>query len=68
LPERVFGRKLERAGFVDIQRHDARWLTVDDCARYPLFPSALIERMRRLLTPERQRAVARSLVFTARKP
>jgi hypothetical protein len=47
---------------------DARWLTVDDCARYPLFPPPLIERMRRLLSPERQSAVARSIVFTARKP
>jgi hypothetical protein len=53
---------------VDIETHDARWLTVDDCSRYPLFPPSLIERMRKLLTPERQRAVARSIVFTARKP
>jgi hypothetical protein len=68
LPERVFGRKLERAGFVDIATHDERWLTVDDCSRYPLFTPQLIERMRKLLTPERQRAVARSIVFTARKP
>jgi len=68
LPERVFGRKLERAGFVDIAAHDSRWLTVDDCARYPLFPPALIERMQRLLPPERQAAVARSIVLTARKP
>jgi len=41
---------------------------VDDCSRYPLFPPALIARMRLLLTPERQRAVARSIVFIARKP
>ncbi len=68
LPERVFGKKLARAGFVDVLTHDSRWLTVDDCARYPLFPAPLIERMRRLLPPERRAAVARSLVFTARKP
>lgn len=48
--------------------HDSRWLTVDDCARYPLFPAPLIERMRRLLSPERQLEVARSVVFTARRP
>jgi arsenite methyltransferase len=68
LPERVFGRKLGRAGFVDVSVHDSRWLTVDDCARYPLFPPPLIERMRELLSPERQLAVARSVVFAARKP
>jgi len=53
---------------VDIARHDERWLTVDDCSRYPLFTPQLIERMRSVLTPERQRAVARSIVLTARKP
>lgn len=53
---------------MDIATHDSRWLTVDDCARYPLFPPPLIERMRRLLTAERQAAVARSVVFTAKKP
>lgn len=68
LPERVFGKKLTKAGFVDVATHDSRWLTVDDCARYPLFPAPLIERMRRLLPPERQEAVARSVVFTARRP
>ncbi len=68
LPERVFGRKLARGGFVDITTHDSRWLTIDDCARYPLFPPPLIERMRRLLPPERQQTIARSVVFTARRP
>lgn len=53
---------------MDIAALDSRWLTVDDVARYPLFPPALIERMRALLPPERQDAVARSVVFTARKP
>ena len=68
LPERVFGAKLKRAGFVDVATNDARWLTVDDCERYPLFNAALIQRMRQLLPPERQARVARSIVFTARKP
>jgi hypothetical protein len=53
---------------MDIATHDERWMTVDDCARYPLFPAALIERMRRILPAERRQRVARSLVFTARKP
>lgn len=51
-----------------VATQDERWLTVDDCSRYPLFTPQLIDRMRQLLTPERQRAVARSIVFTARKP
>ena len=46
---------------------DERVFSIDDLARYPLFPPTLIENMRRLLTPERQQAVARSVVFTARK-
>lgn len=60
-------RKLERAGFADIKVLDERVFSIDDLARYPLFPPTLIENMRRLLTPERQQAVARSVVFTARK-
>lgn len=68
MPERVFGRKLRQAGFVDIEAFDQRWLSVDDCARYPLFTSGLIAAMRRLLSPERQGRVARSVVFAARKP
>ncbi|HET8568004.1 MAG TPA: hypothetical protein VFM93_03335 [Candidatus Limnocylindria bacterium] len=68
MPERVFRKKLERAGFTDIGAHDEIVFTIDDLARYPLFPASLIERMRRLLPPERQAAVARSLVFTARRP
>lgn len=68
MPERVFGPKFKRAGFVDIATHDSRWLTIDDIERYPLFPPSLIERMRRMLPPERQRELARTVVFTARKP
>lgn len=60
-------RKLERAGFVDVRLAADRTMSVDDCARYPLFTPALIATMRRLLPPERQAAVARAVVFTARK-
>ena len=60
-------RKLERAGFADIEVLDERIVSMDDLARYPLFPPSLIENMRRLLSPERQAAVARSVVFTARR-
>lgn len=58
-------RKLERAGFTGITVQDERVFSIDDLARYPLFPPVLIGSMRRLLTPERQLAVARSVVFTA---
>ncbi len=61
-------RKLERAGFTDIAALDQRVLSIDDLARYPLFPPSLIANMRRLLSPQRLDAVARSVVFTARKP
>ena len=60
-------RKLERAGFTGITVQDERVFSIDDLARYPLFPTSLIENMRRLLPPERRQAVARSVVFTARK-
>lgn len=68
MPERVFGRKLQRAGFTDVQVVDARPLSIDDCERYPLFTPGLIATMRRLLPPERHAQVARTVVFTARKP
>lgn len=57
---------MEKAGFVDIARHDERWLGIDDCARYPLFTPALLDTMRKAIAPERHGAVARALVFTAR--
>ncbi len=61
-------RKLQRAGFTDITALDERVLSIDDLARYPLFPPSLIANMRRLLSPQRLDAVARSVVFTARGP
>lgn len=68
MPERVFGQKLKRAGFAEIKALDARPLSIDDCERYPLFTPGLIATMRRLLPSERHAQVARSVVFTARKP
>lgn len=59
---------MEKAGFVDIAQHDARVLGIDDCARYPVFTPQLIDVMRRAIAPARHDAVARSLVFTARRP
>jgi hypothetical protein len=41
---------------------------IDDCATFPLFTRELIELMRRLIPPERQDAVAFSVIAQARKP
>lgn len=41
---------------------------VDECEHYPMFTPELIALMRRLIPPERQPKVARSVIFTARKP
>jgi arsenite methyltransferase len=43
-------------------------MSVDDCALYRLFTDDLIELMRSLIPSDQQRAVATSLVVTARLP
>jgi hypothetical protein len=40
-------------------------VSVDDLSLYPLFTDELIELMRTLIPPERQTAVATSVVVTA---
>ena len=66
LTERDFVEKLEKAGFGDIQVHHREPISVDDLALYPLFTPEVIELMRTLLPPDQQRAVATSVVITAR--
>jgi len=68
LAERVFASKVQKVGFVDIQRGEELPVGVDDCEQYPLFTPELIALMRRLIPPERQATVARSVIFSARKP
>lgn len=41
---------------------------VDECEQYPMFTPELIALMRRLIPAEKQATVARSVIFTARKP
>jgi len=41
---------------------------VDVCEQYPLFTPELIALMRRLIPPAPQATVARSVIFTAKKP
>jgi hypothetical protein len=66
LAEGDFVRKLERAGFADIAVRHREPMSVDDCALYPLFTDDLIELMRSLIPFDQQRAVATSIVVTAR--
>jgi arsenite methyltransferase len=47
--------------------HQREPVSVDDLALYPLFTPELIELMRKLIPPERQAAVATSVVITARR-
>jgi arsenite methyltransferase len=67
LTERDFVEKLEKAGFGEIQVHERDPVSVDDLALYPLFTAELIELMRTLVPPDRQSAVATSVVITARR-
>ena len=67
LTERDFVEKLEKAGFGDIEVHYREPMSVDDLTLYPLFTDELIELMRTLIPPERQTAVATSVVITARQ-
>jgi arsenite methyltransferase len=53
LTERDFVKKLDRAGFADIQVLERAPLRIDDCALYPLFTEELLATMRRLIPTER---------------
>lgn len=62
LAEDDFVRKLEKAGFEEVEVLSREPLSVDDCALYPLFTAEVIELMRKLLTAEKQQEVAVSVV------
>ncbi|HYZ19258.1 MAG TPA: hypothetical protein VE615_06920 [Gaiellaceae bacterium] len=47
--------------------HRREPVSVDDLALYPLFTPELIRLMQRLIPPERQAAVATSIVLTAER-
>jgi arsenite methyltransferase len=66
LAERDFVEKLERVGFGEIAVRHREPVGVDDLALYPLFTDELLELMRQLIAPEKQDAVAVSVVITAR--
>lgn len=68
LAEHDFLRKLEKAGFVEVEVRHREPLSIDDCALYPLFPDEVISLMRKLIPGERQQRVAVALVVTAALP
>jgi arsenite methyltransferase len=68
LTEHDFVRKLEKAGFQQVEVLHREPLSIDDCALYPLFSDHLIQLMRKLIAPERHRAVAFAIVVKAQLP
>jgi arsenite methyltransferase len=68
LAEDDFVNKLEKAGFRGVEVLHREPLSVDDCALYPLFGDDLIGLMRKLVPPEKQDAVAVSVVIRAFRP
>jgi len=52
---------------MDIQRGEELPFGMAEVAQYPMFTPELLALMRRLIPAERQRQVARSVIFTARK-
>jgi arsenite methyltransferase len=65
LAEGDFVRKLEKAGFTDVEVAQREPMSIDDCALYPLFSAEVIELMRRLIPADKHRAVAVSIVVRA---
>jgi len=65
LEEDDFLRKLERAGFADVEVLNREPLSVDDCELYPLFSDEVIELMRTLIPAQQQTEIAVSVVVRA---
>lgn len=68
MAERVFARKMKKAGFADVWVGAKIPYGIEDAALYPLFTDDLVDVMRRLIAPERQGSVAISVIAKARKP
>lgn len=67
LTERDFVRKLEKAGFTDIEIVERTPMGVADCALYPLFTEDLLGLMRTLIPQDQQDRVATAIVLRARR-
>ncbi|HEX6331904.1 MAG TPA: hypothetical protein VF129_11560 [Actinomycetota bacterium] len=68
MAERVFARKLEKVGFTEIWIGEKRPFGIEQAAVFPLFTDEVVQLMRELIPPERQDAVAFSVIAKARKP
>jgi arsenite methyltransferase len=68
LSERIFARKVDRAGLADIEMSERSTLTLDDVALYPLFTPEVLSLMRRVLPDDARQHIATSLIVRARKP
>lgn len=68
LSRELFHRKLEKAGFVDIEMTEPLPFSIDDVALYPLFEDDVLDLMRRLLSDEAQREIATGVIVHARLP
>ncbi len=68
LAPRVLRRKLERAGFIEVEITPVEPFGVDQASAYPLFPDELLAALRRLLPSEDLQRLATSVVITARRP
>lgn len=67
LTERDFVKKLDRAGFVEIEVLEREPMGIDDCALYPLFTEELLETMRRLIPADRLDRIAVCAIVRARR-
>ncbi len=67
LTERDFVKKLERAGFTEIEVFERTPLGIDDCALYPMFTEELLVTMRRLIPPDRLDRIAVCAIIRARR-
>ncbi|MFW5934117.1 MAG: methyltransferase domain-containing protein [Actinomycetota bacterium] len=68
LSPRVLRRKLERAGFVDVELTSQGGFTVADAAAYPLFTDELLAVMRDRLPDGEDHQLAQRVLITARLP
>lgn len=53
---------------MDVEVFGHRPMSIDDVALFPLYPTELIEVMRRLMPPSQQAEVATSVIIRARRP
>jgi SAM-dependent methyltransferase len=68
LAEPDFVRRLEKAGFSDVEVLAHEPMSIDDCALYPLFSDPVIRLMRKLIPAEKHRRVAVSVIVRASIP